>query len=285
MNIGFIGLGMMGTPMARRFLESGHRLIISNRTKEKANELVRDGAAWCDTPAAVSRQSDLVFSMLSTSEVLEETALGQTGILAGLIPGGVHVDCSTVAPATTKKLAEAYAVRGSFFLHAPVLGSIPQATEGTLLLFVGGNEQASQKVEPALKILGSKIWRFDRADQASTVKLTGNFFIASMITMLAQALVFLKQSGIDRKQFLEIISHSALNAPMYQSKGATMIEGNFAPRFFVEHMLKDIRLVLDSANEVGVVLPSAEVADELFKRAVELNLGKEDYSAVMKVLE
>jgi 3-hydroxyisobutyrate dehydrogenase-like beta-hydroxyacid dehydrogenase len=285
MNIGFIGLGLMGTPMARRLLRAGHQLFLYNRTKEKARELIQEGATWCERPADVARQSDVLFSMLSTSEVLEETALGETGILSGLRPGGVHVDCSTVAPAVTKNLSEAYAARGSFFLHAPVLGSIPQATEGTLLLFVGGNEQAYSRAEPLLKILGSKIWRFDKPEQASNLKLTCNFFIASMVTTLGQALVFLKRAGIDQKKFLEILSHSALIAPMYQTKGATMIEGNFAPRFFAEHMLKDIRLLLDSANELGAALPSAEVANELFKRAVEQNLGKEDYSAVMKVLE
>ncbi len=284
MNIGFIGLGMMGEPMARRLLHAGNRVYVFNRSEEKARDLIREGGKWCTWPGEVASRVEIIFTMLSTSDVVKELALGERGILAGLNAGGIHIDCSTIAPATTKKLATEYGARGREFLHSPVLGSIPQATDGSLLLFVGGDQIAFAKAEPALRILGSNIWRFERVEQASNMKLTCNFFIAGMITMLAQALVFLKHAGIEQKLFLEILSHSALNAPMFQTKGTTMIAANFAPRFFVEHMLKDVRLFLDSSANQNTQMPTAELAYELFSKAVKMGFANEDYSAVVKVL-
>ncbi len=284
MKAGFIGLGLMGTPMANRILGAGHSLFIYNRTKEKSADLIRRGAIWCDSPADVAGNSEVVCSMLSTPAVLEEVALGKDGILRGLKSGEVHADSSTVSPDLTKRLAAEYQKRGCHFLHAPVLGSVPNASDGTLLLFVGGKEDAYRKVESVLKLFGSKIWRFDSAEQATNTKLLCNFFIATMISSLAQGIVFAERNGVDPKTILEILGNSALGAPTYQVKGMSMIENNFAPRFFLAHMLKDVNLVLESAKAAGVPLPAAELAGELYSKAAEAGLEKEDYSAVIKVL-
>jgi 3-hydroxyisobutyrate dehydrogenase-like beta-hydroxyacid dehydrogenase len=150
MNIGFVGLGLMGTPMATRILNVGHTLYVTNRTKETAAPLTAHGATWCDTAAQVAAKTEIVFSMLSTSDVLEEFALGENGILAGAKPGAIHVDCSTVSPALTKKLHEEYSRKNCHFLHSPVLGSVPNATDGSLLLFAGGERDAYDKAEPVL---------------------------------------------------------------------------------------------------------------------------------------
>ncbi|HEY5616086.1 MAG TPA: NAD(P)-dependent oxidoreductase [Bacteroidota bacterium] len=283
--IGFIGLGVMGLPMANRLLNAGYPLRVYNRTKEKAQPLVAKGATWCDTPAAVAGESDIVLSMVSTSEVLKEISTGANGILHTLGTGRVHIDMSTVAPATTRKLETVYKTAGKYFLHSPVLGSIPQATDGSLLLFVGGDEASYRQSVEILKILGKQIWRFERVEQASHTKLLCNLFIAGMVTTLAQALVFAKKAEVDPRTLLEIISQSALHTPMYQSKGASIIDRNFNPRFFLEHMLKDINLMLDAAQEAGAPLPAIEAAQELFAQASHMGFGKEDYSAVVKVLE
>ncbi|MEK6566092.1 MAG: NAD(P)-dependent oxidoreductase [Bacteroidota bacterium] len=283
--LGFIGLGLMGTPMARRFLQSGYPLAVFNRTKDKATQLLADGATWFESPTLVAQHSDVVFTMLSNSESLEAIALQSNGILNGLFSGGVHVDSSTVSPETTSKLAKEYTSKGAFFVHAPVLGSIPQATDGSLLLFVGGDERAFRQAEPALKCLGSKIWRFEKVEQATTTKLLCNFFIATMISGLCQALVMAKKGGVRPSVLLEIIGASALNAPMYQTKGASIIERNFKPRFFLEYMLKDVNLLIDAAQSLGVSMPSGEIAQALFSEAMGLGLAKEDYSTVVRVLE
>ncbi len=139
--IGFVGLGLMGTQMATRLLTARYQLFIFNRTKEKADTLISQGATWCDSPAVVASQVGIVFSMVSTSFALEEVALGKNGILSELRPGDIHIDCSTISPELTKRLADEYQKKGCFFLHSPVLGGVSQVIEGTLLLFVGGNRK------------------------------------------------------------------------------------------------------------------------------------------------
>ena len=283
--LGFIGLGLMGAPMAMRLLNAGYPLHVFNRTKEKAKPLLNSGAQWCNSPREVAATSEIVFTMVSDPAALESVSIGEKGIMGGIRPGGIHVDTSTVSPKITGQLEKEYQRKQALFLHAPVLGSIPQATDGTLLLFVGGSGDAFERTEPVLKTLGGKIWRFENVQQATHTKLLCNFFIAGMISLLSQALVLGKQASIDLRIFLEILSNSALNAPAYQTKGASMIERNFAPRFFLEHMLKDIRLLLDAGKELGVPLPTGEVAEHLFAEAIGQGYGKEDYSAVLKVVE
>jgi 3-hydroxyisobutyrate dehydrogenase-like beta-hydroxyacid dehydrogenase len=275
----------MGQAMAKRLMNTSHGLVVYNRTKSKAESLLAAGALWGNGPADAARQSDVVFSMLSTTAVLEENATGRHGILQGLKTGGIHIDCSTVSPALTKKLEQLYASDGRVFLHCPVLGSIPQATEGSLLLLPGGSSEAVQQVEPLLKDLGSKIWRFPRAEDASHAKLLCNLFIAGAITTLGQALVFAEKASVSPRTILDIIGNSALNSPTYQTKGKSILDGNFAPRFFTEHMLKDVTLMIEAAAQKGVRLPTIEVAQQLLTTAVDNGLGKEDYSSVVKVLK
>ena len=284
-SVGFVGLGMMGAPMATRLLKAGHRLAVYNRTKGKAEALVKQGAEWCESPLAVAGASGIVFSMVSDPPALEEVSLGRQGILAGLAKGCIHVDLSTVSPSVTRDLAQRYRSAGCFFLHAPVLGGISQAAEGTLLVFAGGDKEPYYRVEPLLRQLGKQVWRFEHAEQASHLKLLCNLFIAGMITTLAQALVFAQKADVDPRTLLEVIGQSQLNAPSYQRKGAAMLDGNFAPRFFLEHMLKDINLMLGAAKEAGAPLPAIEVAHRLFSDAERAGFGKEDYSSVVKVLQ
>jgi 3-hydroxyisobutyrate dehydrogenase-like beta-hydroxyacid dehydrogenase len=279
--VGFIGLGLMGLPMARRLQNAGYRLHVYNRTKQKAETLLSNGAVWCESAAEVARQSEIVLTMISTSEVLEELS---AEIRPALGTGSLHIDTSTVSPSLTAKLYQLYRAEGKHFLHAPVLGSIPQATEGTLLLFVGGDDEAYAQSKELFNILGKHVWRFPSVAQASHTKLLCNLFIAGMITTLAQAIVFAQKAEVDPRTLLEILPHSALNAPMYQSKGKSIIEDDYTPRFFLDHMLKDINLMLDAAQQLGVPLPTIEAAQGLFAKASQSGLGKQDYSAVVKIL-
>lgn len=283
--LGFVGLGMMGLPMAKRLLEHWPQLSVNNRTKQKAEGLIAKGARWCENPSAVAAQSDIVFSMLSNPDALREVALGSAGILSALKQGGVHIDSSTVSPSLTRELAQRYNDRGCFFLHAPVLGSVPQATDGTLLMFVGGDDRAYHYAQPVLRLLAREIWKFEHAEQATHLKLLCNLFIAGMITTLGQALIFARKANVDQRVLLDVIGQSQLNSPMYQTKGASILEGNFTPRFYLEHMFKDINLMLDAAAVLGAPLPAIQVAQQLFAEALRAGFGQEDYSAVAKVLE
>ena len=283
--IGFIGLGLMGTPMAFRLLNAGYSLFVFNRTKQKAEPLILQGAVWCDSPARVAAQVEIVFSMVSTPSALEEIAIGKNGILSGIRQGTIHIDCSTVSPEITKQLEEKYKIKKCHFIHSPVLGSVSQVVEGSLLLFVGGEEEAFRRVESTLKTLSSKMWRFVHAEQATIAKLLCNSFISGMAVILSQALVLAKKSDINPQTLLEIISQSQLNAPMYQTKGSSIIARNFTPRFFVEHLYKDINLVLEVARTLDVPMPASKTAQQLFAQAIKSGLAKEDYSSIIKILE
>jgi 3-hydroxyisobutyrate dehydrogenase len=283
--LGFIGLGMMGLPMAKRLSKAGTQFSVYNRTKQKADPLLADGAIWCDTPSSVASQSDIVFSMVANPDALRKIAVGPSGVLRSLKPGSMHIDSSTVSPALTRELAGQYEKSGCYFLHAPVLGSIPQAVDGTLLMFVGGNDVAYQKAEPLLQLLAKQVWRCDRPEQATHLKLICNLFIAGMMTTLCQAMVFARKANVDQHTLLDVISQSHLNSPMYQTKGASIMGNNFAPRFYLEHMLKDVNLMLEAAQNVGARLPGIQVAQRLLSEAQRAGFGKEDYSAMVKVLE
>ena len=283
--VGFIGLGLMGKPMAERILEAGYRLVVFNRTRKKATHLLRKGAVWADSPRMVGQQCTIVFSMISSTEVLADIALGMHGLLRGFKRGSIHVDMSTVSPEITKRLQRVYKARGSSFMHCPVLGSVPQATGGSLLLFPGGNARTFERVKPILTLLGQRMWRFGRAEQATHTKLLCNMFIAGMIMTLTHALAYAGKAKVLPTTLLEIIANLAMNAPMYQTKGKAIIEGKFTPRFFVEHMQKDIRLMLDAANELKVPLPMLRTARKVFEHAIAEGYGKDDYSAVIKVLD
>jgi len=284
-DIGFIGLGIMGRPMAQRLLDAGYAVTVFNRTPQKAEPLLARGARWADSPEAVARRSEMLITMVSDSDALEDVARGPHGILRGIRPKAIHVDMSTVAPRTVEDVERAYRERDAAFLHAPVLGNWRHATEGTLLIFVGGDRAAYERSEPVLRTLGQKIWYFESVAHASHMKLIANSFIAGMILTLAQAFVLGRRVGIAPARILEILEASALNAPMYQSKGRTMRDRDFRPNFYARHMLKDVELLLDAARRANVPLPIASVIRELFVAAVARGFGEEDYSAVLKVLE
>lgn len=283
--LGFIGLGLMGQAMAMRFQEAGYKLFLYNRTKSKSDSLVAGGATWCDSPADVARNVEFVFSMISDDNALRTITIEASGTLESLAKESVHIDMSTVSPFLTKELATKFSKRGVHFLHVPVLGSIPNIQEGSLLLFVGGEEGAFKRAEPLLRILGNRIWQFPSIEQASHMKLICNSFIAGMIVTLTQAIVYSTKVEIDPSTMLDILRHSALNSTMYQTKGKAIIEGNFKPRFFVEHMLKDITLALQAANAVGASMPGLETAKGLFERAMKAGLAKSDYSAIVEVMK
>lgn len=282
--IGFIGLGLMGLPMAKRLCGMGYTLNLHNRTKQKAHELIDAGMRWYDTPREAAFQSAIVHTMLSSSDVLEEVALGSDGILAGMNAGEIHVDHSTVSPETTRKLFEAYAAKRAHFIHCPVLGSVPQAIEGTLLLFPGGEAEPIGIVTPVLEHFGSHIWKLDSVEKATHMKLLCNSFIAGMILTLGQALAYCRKTGVDGKTLLDIIGNSALGAPMYQTKGASILDDNFTPRFYLEHLLKDVTLFIESAEANDVPVPAAKTLREYAVEAVAQGFAREDYSVVVKML-
>jgi 3-hydroxyisobutyrate dehydrogenase-like beta-hydroxyacid dehydrogenase len=282
--IGFIGLGMMGKPMAQRLIDRGHQLVVFNRTKAKADELVKQGANWADNPKSVTEQSDIVISMISTPEVLREIVLGKNGILEGVSEGKTHIDMSTVSPAIINQLNDAYKNKKINFLHAPVLGSVPNVIEGSLLIFVGGDEKIYRSHKEIFEVIGKRIWYFPEHTQATYLKLACNSFIANMIVTLSQGLLLTEKVGISPEVLLEVLNESTLNSIMYQTKGKSIAQENFVPRFITEHIFKDINLVIEAAEKLNLNLPTMPLMKQLFGEAISEGFGKDDYSSVYKIL-
>lgn len=281
--IGFIGLGIMGEMMARRLLNNGYELIVYNRTKEKISKLGDRGVTSVESPAEVVKNCDTAISMLSDSKALESVVYDKNGILDNLRNGFIHIDMSTVSPATTRKLYADYKERSAHFIHAPVLGGKTQAGEGTLLIFAGGDKTAIENCDEIFKVLGKKIWKFNSVEKATTLKLAMNSMIASMIVALSQAFVLAERSGITKETVLEVLENSALNSAMYQNKGKTIINGNFEPNFYVKHMLKDINLILDLALDLKISLPVISAIREIYIQTLS-KYENEDYSAIYKTM-
>lgn len=278
--LGFIGLGLMGAPMATRLLQSGYSLHIHNRTKEKAALLISQGAVWHDSPAEVAKNAEIVLTMLTNDAALRTTA---SAIQSSLKRDGIHIDCSTVSPLLISTLESEYSDSLRGFLHSPVLGSIPQATDGSLLLFVGGKEETFSQTLSLLNILGSKTWRFPTAPQASNMKLIMNSFIAGMIATLSQGLMYAQKADVEGSTVLDVLTHSVLNSGMYQTKGQSILQNNFAPRFFLENLLKDTNLFRDAASSLHAITPIADTVTSLLEQAIAAGFSKEDYSAIAKV--
>ena len=284
--VGFIGLGTMGRPMAERLLKAGYDLVVYNRTSQKVEPLLRRGALRVDSPRVVADTCDVVITMVSDTQALTDVVIGQHGLYMGLSAGKIHIDMSTISPALAQKLDRLYQAKDAIFLHSPVLGSKPQAADGTLLIFVGGSSQAYQQCQNIFQTLGKRIWHFPQVTQATHLKLICNQFIASMITALCQGLVFGQRAGLDIDTIMAVLEASALNAPMYQSKARMIKRRGFSEaNFYVAHMLKDIDLMLEAGRALGVPLPGVTAIRELFVAAEAMGSGLEDYSAVVKVLE
>lgn len=282
--IGFIGTGLMGKPMAKRLLNANYELICYNRTKSKADELIGSGAQWSENPREVAERSDVVISMVSNNAALEEIALSEYGVLNGLGRGNIHIDMSTVSPGLTFKLYNEYKVRMKNFIHAPVLGSVQNVIEGSLLIFVGGDESEFKRCENIFKTLGKKIYYFSDIKKSGYLKLLSNQFIATMIISLSQGFNIAEKAGIPLETVLDVLNESTLNSTMYQIKGKSIKEENFSPRFMTKHILKDINLIIEASRELKVNLPIMEKVRDLFEEAVEKGYAEEDYSSVYKVI-
>lgn len=283
--VAFLGLGLMGKAMAGRLLAAGYPVVVWNRTRAKADELLARGAVWSESPAAAAAHAEVLCSMVADDAALGAVVLGRQGALAGATEKTIHVDFSTVSPRASASLAKAYGERGAAFLHSPVLGSRQGAADGTLLLFVGGPRAAYDRVKEMLDCFGQRRWYFEEVTQATHMKLAANLLLVSLMGSLVHGLVFAAKAGLSATRLLEVVEASALNAPMLPRKGRTILAHDFEPNFFLAHMLKDIHLILDAAAALAVPLPMLAALRELYVAGQAQGLGEQDYSAVVCVLE
>jgi 3-hydroxyisobutyrate dehydrogenase-like beta-hydroxyacid dehydrogenase len=282
--VGFVGLGAMGGAIAARLLAAGHELHGTNRTRSRAEPLIERGLSWHDTPREVAAAADIVFSMVSDDAALETIAAGPDGILAGLGPGKVYVDMSTVSPAASVELAARVRGLGALMLDAPVSGSVPQAEAGTLTIMVGGEEAALRQVAPLLAELGQSVTRIGDNGRGLLLKLAINVSLAAQILAVSEGLLLAERGGIDPQVAVRVMSDSAIGSPAVKARAPLMLDLPEHAWFDVGMMRKDIGLALDAGREEHVPLPSAAAARDVLDKAGELGYEDRDIAALHEVL-
>jgi 3-hydroxyisobutyrate dehydrogenase-like beta-hydroxyacid dehydrogenase len=277
MDIGFIGLGSMGLPMASNLLAAGHNLRVYNRTAAKADSLVKRGAELMSNSAAVASPGGVVITMVADDAALETVVIGGDAIAHRLAPGGIHISMSTIAPATARKLAQYHAENGSIYVAAPVFGRPEAAAAKRLWICTSGAAQAKQKIAPILDTMGQKTFDFGAAN---AVKLSGNFMIAAAMESIAEALAMLEKSGVDRVAAMEMLSSTLFACPLYQGYGNAIAQMRHTPAGFRLPLgLKDVELVLKTGGEVRAPMPVASILRDRFLTSIAKGHGEMDWSA------
>jgi len=278
--VAFCGLGQMGAPMAARLLDAGHELVVWNRTAERAQSLVDGGARRAETPAEAAASVEVVLTMLATPAAVDEVVFGDGGIVAGMGEGSgpTLVEMSTVGPDAVRSLA-ARLPEGAQLLDAPVLGSVPQATDGSLKIFVGGPEPLFRRWEPLLGELGTPV-HLGPLGAGAAMKLVANATLGSLVSALAEALALAGALGLPQAAVLDVLAGSPIGATV-KSKRDNIESGDYPPNFKLSLAAKDLRLVAGAAARLGLDLPVVEAARRWMEEAEGAGLGPLDYSAVV----
>jgi 3-hydroxyisobutyrate dehydrogenase-like beta-hydroxyacid dehydrogenase len=281
MNIGFIGIGKMGAGMASNLLKAGHHVTVYNRTPAKAEALIAQGAQIATSIAEACR-GDAVITMLANDKAVESVVLGRDGVLASLRTGAVHVSSSTISVALSRRLADAHAGADQCFVAAPVFGRPEAAAAGWLFVVAAGDSAAVRKAMPLLEAIGQKTFVVsDVPEAANLVKLSGNFLIASVLESLGEALALITKGGVDRQQYVELLTSSLFNAPIYKTYGGLIAGGKFEPAGFAAPLgHKDINLVMAAAEELRVPLPLASLLRDRFLTLFAHGGERLDWSAI-----
>jgi 3-hydroxyisobutyrate dehydrogenase-like beta-hydroxyacid dehydrogenase len=282
--IGYVGLGVMGGGVARRLLEAGHDVIGYNRTRSKCEALIADGMRLAETPREAAEQSDVVFSMVTNTQALAAVTEGPDGILAGLGPGKVYVDMSTVSPAASRALAERVAERDAVMLDAPVSGSVITLEQGKLSVIVGGDEAAFERVLPILRDIGPTVTRVGGNGQAVLMKIATNLSLAVQMLAFSEGVLLAEKGGISREDAVQVLTNSAIASPMVKYRGPFVLEMPDEAWFDCNMMQKDMVLALDLGRELDVPLPSTATANEILTAARGLGVDHHDFAVMFDVL-
>src|SRR5579859_28130 len=281
MNIGFIGIGKMGAGMASNLLNAGHHVTVYNRTPAKAEALIARGAQIATSIAKACR-GDAVITMLANDKAVESVVLGFDGVLASLRPGAVHISSSTISVALSRRLADAHARADHCFVAAPVFGRPEAAAAGRLFAVAAGDSVAVRKAMPLLEAIGQKTFVVsDVPEAANLVKLSGNFLIGNGLESLGEGLALITKGGVDRQQYIDLLTSSLFNAPIYKTYGGLIAGGKFEPAGFAAPLgHKDINLVMAAAEELRVPLPLAGLLRDRFLTLFAHGGDRLDWSAI-----
>jgi 3-hydroxyisobutyrate dehydrogenase len=284
MRIGFIGLGTMGAPMARRLLEAGHQVTVHNRTRQREEPLVALGAARAASPRAAAEGAELVMTMVSDTPDVQAVVLGDSGAALGMSQGSVLVDMSTISPATTRRIAAAVADHGVSMLDAPVSGGSEGAEQGTLSIMVGGDAAALAVALPALQQLGRTITHVGPSGAGQVAKAVNQTVIAGTYAAVAEGVALALSAGIDVDAALSALGGGAAGSWVLQNRAQNMVRGSYPLGFRTRLHLKDLGIALAAAKELGVSMPVAAYVEQLETSLVKRGYGDEDVSNVARVV-
>ncbi|OLE84877.1 MAG: hypothetical protein AUF76_02215 [Acidobacteria bacterium 13_1_20CM_2_65_9] len=283
-SLGYIGLGVMGGRMADRLLTKGHAVTGYNRTREKAQWLVNRGLTLADSPRAVSAAADVTFVMVANSAALESVANGPDGFIAGLAPGKIVVDMSTVSPALSRAVAAKVREQGARMVDAPVSGSVATLEQGTLAIMVGGDRATFDKVKPILDDIGPKVTYVGGNGLAVSMKIATNISVAVQILAFAEGVLLAEKSGIARDVAVDVLTHSVVGSPLLQYRGPFVLQMPDEAWFNVNMMQKDVQLALEMGRQLGVPLPTTAATNEWLTAARAMGLAEKDFAAVFQAL-
>ncbi|KAL3824461.1 hypothetical protein ACJIZ3_020490 [Penstemon smallii] len=283
--IGFLGLGIMGSPMAQNLIKSGCDVTVWNRTKSKCDPLISLGAKYKSSPEEVAASCDVTFAMLADPESAVDVACGKHGAASGMSSGKGYVDVSTVDGATSKLISSQIRSTGALFLEAPVSGSKKPAEDGQLIFLTAGDKSLYETSAPFLDIMGKSRFYLGDVGNGAAMKLVVNMIMGSMMASFSEGLLLSEKVGLDPSVLVEVISQGAISAPMYSMKGPSMVQSLYPTAFPLKHQQKDLRLALGLAESVSQPTPIAAAANELYKVAKSHGLSDQDFSAVIEALK
>jgi len=283
-NLGYIGLGAMGSRMAKRLLDKGHIVTGYNRTRSKAQWLVDQGMKWGDSPRAVAEAADVILVMVTDSRSLEAVSTGADGFLAGLREGKVIVDSSTVSPAVSRDLAEKVRAKGADMVDAPVSGSVSTLEAGKLSVMVGGSRATFDRIKPILDDIGPKVTHVGDNGLALSLKIAHNLSLAVQMLAFSEGVLLAEKSGISREVAVDVLTHSVIASPMVQYRGPFVLKLPDESWFDVNMMQKDMLLALEMGRQLDVPLPTTSLGNELLTAARAMGLAHRDFAIVFNVL-
>jgi 3-hydroxyisobutyrate dehydrogenase-like beta-hydroxyacid dehydrogenase len=285
--LAFLGLGAMGYPMARNLVRAGHEVALWSNNPEKPRTLAAEekgGTAYA-TPAEAAAHAECIFLCVGNTEMSRETILGENGAIHGAKPGTVIADCSTISPDESRKIGEALRAKGIDFLDAPCTGSTPGANGGTLTFMIGGSEAVFEKIKPYLEPMGKRLYYCGNAGLGLQAKLTQNLILANICMAFNEGMVLAVKGGVDPKLMLEILDNSAAKSGLISYKAPFVFRRDFTPNFAMKWMDKDVTLMLDSGEQLGVPLLLTSLTHQLFQTAIAAGHGEEDFCSSINVLE
>lgn len=283
--IGFIGLGIMGNPMAKNLLKKGYPLTVYDIVPEKIDDLVEAGAKAGSSSKEVAEKSEIVITMLPNSPEVKEAVLGKGGVLEGAKPGTVLIDMSSIAPLASKEVAERAKEKGAVMLDAPVSGGEPKAKDGTLAIMVGGPQETFDEVEDILGVMGASVTRVGEIGSGNMTKLANQIIVALNIAAMSEAMVLAAKAGVNAEKVFAAIRGGLAGSAVLDAKMPLVLEGNFKPGFRIELHIKDLANALDTAHEVGVPVPLSSAVMEVMQALKVDGKGADDHGGIIQFYE